>query len=178
MNEYDRMCEDVLEDEHGHEVWPGFEWAKPSGEAIAEDMREALTGYDDEDGTWVELLGSDDEKFDALFEYLAEPKHGYDLDETDYSAKAMAEMFEARCVVYDEDSSGYFEIGRIYLDEHYNNVREDPLVGMTDEDVCQVGANIAGSEHEVERYFWYEATDGRVFAIVRPAYADKEGNRG
>lgn len=175
MNEYDRMCEDVLEDEHGHEMWPGFEWAKPSGETTADDMHEALTGYDGDDGAWVELLGSDEAKIDALFEYLADPKHGYDIDETDYSAKTMAEMFEARCVEYDD---GYYKVGREYLDDHHGEVYKDPIVGMTEEDIQQVGANLAGSEHEKERYMWVEADDGRVFAIVRPAYADKEGNRG
>ena len=107
MNEYDRMCEDDPEDEHGHRVWSGFDWANPGADGNEEDMREALTGYDDEDGTWVELLGSDDAKIDALFEYLAEPKHGFDIDETDYSAKAMAEMFEARCVPYED----WYQVG-------------------------------------------------------------------
>mgnify|MGYP001581742649 FL=1 len=174
MNEYDRMCEDPEVDEEGHRVWPGFDWANPSADDNDEAMREALGGYQEEDGTWADVLIDDEAKVDALFEYLADPKHGFDIDEADYSAKAMAEMFEARCLVYDE---GYLEIGRLYLDDHYGKVHEDPIVGMTDEDVKQGGVNLAGSEHEVERYLWVEADDGRVFCIVRPAYVKAEGNR-
>lgn len=164
MNEYDRTDK---------EPWPGFEWAKPSGETIADEMREALAGYYNGLGVWVDLI-DDEAKIDALFEYLAEPKHGYDIDENDYHARTMAAMFEARCVEYDD---GYYKVGREYLDDHYGKVYKDPIVGMTEEDIKQVGANLAGSEHESERYMWVEADDGRVFAIVRPAYADKEGNR-
>lgn len=172
MNEYDRMCEDDPEDEHGHRVWPGFDWANPAADNHEEDMREALKGYEEEDGTWVELM-DDKAKADALFEYLAEPKHRFDIDERDYSAKNMAAMFEARCVPY----QGWYEIGHDYLEERYPGIIQDPLACMHDEDIQQVGANIGGSEHEMERYMWIEADDGRVFCIVRPAYADNDGAR-
>lgn len=154
------------------EPWPGFEWAKPSGEAIADQMREALAGYYNGLGAWVDLI-DDESKIDALLEYLADPAHGYDIDETDYSGKTMAAMFERRCTEYPE---GYYEVGQQYLDEHYSGVDKDPIVGMNEEYVKEVGVNLAGSEHEKARYLWVEADDGRVFAIVRPAFVDQEGN--
>lgn len=171
MNEYDRMCEDPKTNEDGDQVWPGFDWANPAADDHAEDMREALKGYEEEDGTWVELL--DDAKIEALFEYLAEPKHRFDIDERDYSAKNMAAMFEARCVPYDD----WYQVGSQYLEDHYPGILKDPIAHMDDEHVHQVGANIGGSDHETERYLWVEADDGRVFCIVRPAYVEKDGPR-
>jgi hypothetical protein len=170
MNEYDRMCEDPEVNEDGHRVWPGFDWANPG--TNAEDMREALAGYEAEDGTW-EAMTDDEEQIDALFEYLADPKHRFDIDERNYSAKNMYDMFEARCVPYE----GWYQIGHDYLEDHYPGLVGDPLACMHNEDIQQVGANIGGSEHETERYLWVEADDGRVFCIVRPAYADAEGAR-
>lgn len=172
MNEYEDTGEGLKVNEEGHQVWPGFDWAHPDAET-AEAMREALTGYQEDDGTWVEII-DDTPQIDALFEYVAEAQHRFDIDEADYSAKDMAAMFEARCTVYDE---GYYEVGRDYLREYYDGVHKDPIVGMTEEDIKQVGANLAGSEHEERRYLWVEAEDGRVFCIVRPDYADAQGAR-
>jgi len=174
LSEYfhDRMCEDPEVNEEGHRVWPGFDWANPGADGNAEDMREALAGYEDEDGTWVQLM-DDDAKIDALFEYLAEPKHRFDIDERSYSAKDMYDMFEARCVPYED----WYQVGSQYLEDHYPGILKDSLADMDDEHIGQVGANVGGSEHETERYLWVEADDGRVFCIVRPAYVETDGAR-
>lgn len=152
--------------------WPGFAWANPGLDSSADDMREALQGYEEEDGTWVTLM-DDDAQIDALFEYLAEPKHRFDIDESDYTAKAMAEMFEARCVPYED----WYQIGSQYLEDHYPGLLKNPLASMDDEHVSQVGANLGASDHEAERYMWVEADDGRIFCIVRPAYVESPGAR-
>jgi len=170
MNEY--YDDDAPKmNEEGHPVWSGFDWANP-GIDTAEEMRGELAGYQGSDGTWVELI-DDTPQIDALFAYVAEPKHRFDIDERDYSAKNMAAMFAARCVEY----TGWYEIGHDYLEDHYPGLIQDPLACMHDEDIQQVGANIGGSEHEEERYMWVEAEDGRVFCIVRPAYVEKDGAR-
>lgn len=156
--------------ENGERIWPGFEWAQPPTHQARDAMCEALLGDDDGDG---EPPMTDEEKVAALLEYLADPKHGYETDETDYTARELAAMFEARCVEYE----GWYEVGANYLNDHYSGIIDDPLACMHTEDVQQVGANVGGSEHEEERYLWVEADDGRVFCIVRPTHVEKDGAR-
>lgn len=154
-----------MTDDTAEPTWPGWAWAKPEAADepdTAAAMREALLRCND-----------DEEAAYALLEYVADPKHRFDLDETEYSAEAMADMFAERAVEYED----WYQIGSQYLIEHYPGLLQDPLVAMRDEEVSQIGVNIGRSEHEEERYLWVEADGGRVFAIVRPAYATSAGGR-
>lgn len=172
MNEYDRMCEDdeVKVNADGQQTWAGFEWASPINGAMREDMCESLRGEDnpDRDDDQIEVL--DEAEAEAMLDYLADPKHGYDQSVTEYSAADMIAMFRERAVPYTD----WYEVGAGYLEDHYPGLLKDSVAHMDDEHVSQVGANLGGSDHEVERYLWVEANDGRIFAIVRPAYVQAQ----
>lgn len=144
-------------------AWPGFEWARPSQSAMEEDMRDGLAEALDLDGGAVA----------ALLEYVAHPGHGYDIDETDYTAVQLAELFTDNHAEYTD----WATVGTQYLDDHYPGLLEDGLVGLDNDAVRQVGVNVGASEHEVERHFWYEADDGRIFAIARPAHIPAKQDR-
>lgn len=134
--------------------WPGFEWANPSQSAMEEDMRDGL----------AEALDLDGEAVAAVLEYLADPKNGYDTSETKYTAAQLAELFNDNHAEYTD----WITVGTEYLNDHYPGLIEDGLAGLDNDVIKQVGVNVGGSEHEVERHFWYEADDGRIFTIARP----------